>query len=134
MECNALMWGWCCRALLPPSQQENLIVGLDLLRLLVQNRIAEFHTELELLSSQVSSNGFCSHVAIQLLISENFPSDNKQMFCTIDNLVVEEGLGKCVHVCGAGAAKPGHLACGTAGAVADGGRLQQGAGCTAKIA
>jgi hypothetical protein len=94
MERNILMWGWCCRALLPPSQQENLIVGLDLLRLLVQNRIAEFHTELELLSSQVSSNGFCSHVAIQLLISENFPSDNKQMFCTIDNLVVEEGLGK----------------------------------------
>ncbi len=42
-----------CRALLPPSQQENLIVGLDLLRLLVQNRIAEFHTELELLSPQV---------------------------------------------------------------------------------
>jgi 26S proteasome regulatory subunit N12 len=42
-----------CRDLIPPSQQENIITGLDLLRLLVQNRIAEFHTELELLSPQV---------------------------------------------------------------------------------
>ena len=29
------------------SDNESLIVGLNLLRLLVQNRIAEFHTELE---------------------------------------------------------------------------------------
>ncbi|EIE22372.1 hypothetical protein COCSUDRAFT_37026 [Coccomyxa subellipsoidea C-169] len=50
------------RALLPPSQQENLIVGLDLLRLLVQNRIAEFHTELELLSPQALQSQGISHV------------------------------------------------------------------------
>lgn len=48
------MFQHICRALLPRSHQENLIVGLDLLRLLVQNRIAEFHTELELLSEEVS--------------------------------------------------------------------------------
>ncbi|CAL8468664.1 g8204 [Coccomyxa elongata] len=50
------------RALLPISQQENLIVGLDLLRLLVQNRIAEFHTELELLSPQALQSPGISHV------------------------------------------------------------------------
>lgn len=33
-----------CRGLIPPSEQEYPILGLNLLRLLVQNRIAEFHT------------------------------------------------------------------------------------------
>ena len=42
-----------CRGLLSPSKQQNLITGLNLLRLLVQNRIAEFHTELELIPQQV---------------------------------------------------------------------------------
>ncbi len=41
------------RSLLPPSDTELLVTGLNLLRLLVQNRIAEFHTELELLPQQV---------------------------------------------------------------------------------
>lgn len=40
------------RNLLPPSPQEGAVVGLNLLRLLVQNRIAEFHTELELLPNE----------------------------------------------------------------------------------
>lgn len=35
------------RSLLPPSSQEAALTGLNLLRLLVANRIAEFHTELE---------------------------------------------------------------------------------------
>ena len=39
---------------MPPSQNEQLIAGLNLLRLLVQNRIAEFHTELELIPQEVS--------------------------------------------------------------------------------
>ena len=42
-----------CRGLLQPSQQQHLITGLNLLRLLVQNRIAEFHTELELIPQEV---------------------------------------------------------------------------------
>ena len=42
------------RSVLPQSPQANIIIGLDLLRLLVENRIAEFHTELELLSPEVS--------------------------------------------------------------------------------
>ena len=43
------------RTLLPPSPQQPLLLGLDLLRLLVQNRIAEFHTELELMSAEVGT-------------------------------------------------------------------------------
>ena len=43
----------CCgRSLLPPSKAEALTTGLNLMRLLVQNRIAEFHTELELLPAE----------------------------------------------------------------------------------
>lgn len=38
------------RHLLPPSQGEHHLTGLNLLRLLVQNRTAEFHTELEVLT------------------------------------------------------------------------------------
>ena len=45
--------------MLPDSQQEYPIIGLNLLRLLVQNRTAEFHTELELLSPEVC-NGILS--------------------------------------------------------------------------
>jgi hypothetical protein len=41
------------RALLPPSDQEASLTALNLLRLLVQNRIAEFHTELEVVPQQV---------------------------------------------------------------------------------
>ncbi|KAF7840426.1 26S proteasome non-ATPase regulatory subunit 8-like protein A [Senna tora] len=50
---------------LPPSQQEYPILGLNLLRLLVQNRIAEFHTELELLSSIALENPCIKH-AVEL--------------------------------------------------------------------
>ncbi|XP_010545114.1 PREDICTED: 26S proteasome non-ATPase regulatory subunit 8 homolog A isoform X2 [Tarenaya hassleriana] len=53
------------RSHLPPSPQENLILGLNLLRLLVQNRIAEFHTELELLSSEALENPCIKH-AVEL--------------------------------------------------------------------
>lgn len=37
-----------CASILPESQKQHPILGLNLLRLLAQNRIAEFHTELEL--------------------------------------------------------------------------------------
>ena len=42
-----------CRSLLPPSPQEYAMTGLNLMRLLVENRIAEFHTELELIPDEV---------------------------------------------------------------------------------
>ncbi|KAG6408265.1 hypothetical protein SASPL_131269 [Salvia splendens] len=50
---------------LPPSPQEYPILGLNLLRLLVQNRIAEFHTELELLSAIALENPCIKH-AVEL--------------------------------------------------------------------
>lgn len=50
---------------LPPSPQEYSILGLNLLRLLVQNRIAEFHTELELLSATALENPCIKH-AVEL--------------------------------------------------------------------
>ncbi|KAG7584628.1 CSN8/PSMD8/EIF3K [Arabidopsis thaliana x Arabidopsis arenosa] len=50
---------------IPSSPQENLILGLNLLRLLVQNRIAEFHTELELLSSATLEDPCIKH-AVEL--------------------------------------------------------------------
>ncbi|XWS42907.1 hypothetical protein CRYUN_Cryun16bG0054700 [Craigia yunnanensis] len=50
---------------LPPSPQEHPILGLNLLRLLVQNRIAEFHTELELLSATALENPCIKH-AVEL--------------------------------------------------------------------
>ncbi|WOG88105.1 hypothetical protein DCAR_0207339 [Daucus carota subsp. sativus] len=50
---------------LPPSPQEFPILGLNLLRLLVQNRIAEFHTELELLSASALENPCIRH-AVEL--------------------------------------------------------------------
>lgn len=53
------------RHLLPQSPQEYPILGLNLLRLLVQNRIAEFHTELELLSPNALENPCIKH-AVEL--------------------------------------------------------------------
>jgi len=50
---------------LPPSPQEAPLAGLHLLRLLVQNRIAEFHTELELIGPAAQAAPFVAH-AIQL--------------------------------------------------------------------
>ncbi|CAK8574523.1 unnamed protein product [Lathyrus sativus] len=47
---------------LPQSPQEYPILGLNLLKLLVQNRIVEFHTELELLSSAALENPCIKHV------------------------------------------------------------------------
>jgi hypothetical protein len=41
------------RGSLPQSPQEAMMAGLNLLRLLTQNRVAEFHTELELVPKQV---------------------------------------------------------------------------------
>ncbi|KAJ6825411.1 26S proteasome non-ATPase regulatory subunit 8-like protein A [Iris pallida] len=48
-----------------PSPQEYPILGLNLLRLLVQNRIAEFHTELELLPAAALENPCIKH-AVEL--------------------------------------------------------------------
>ena len=49
---------------LPPSPRENPLRGLNLVRLLTQNRIADFHTTLESLplpADSLASNPFISH-------------------------------------------------------------------------
>ena len=50
---------------LPPSQNEPICWGLNLLRLLMQNRIGSFHAELELTSSELLAN-VCVKYSIEL--------------------------------------------------------------------
>ncbi|CAN1299844.1 Putative 26S proteasome non-ATPase regulatory subunit 8 homolog B [Linum perenne] len=62
----ALKLSFCyCSSRLSPSPQEHMILGLNLLRLLVQNRIAEFHTELELLPASSLEDPCIKH-AVEL--------------------------------------------------------------------
>lgn len=44
------------RSALPPSELEPTIIGMNLLRLLVANRIAELHVELEMLSPETQAH------------------------------------------------------------------------------
>ncbi|KAI8617009.1 COP9 signalosome [Chytriomyces sp. MP71] len=57
---------------LPPSQRQYPLLGLNLLRLLAQNRIAEFHTELELVDpEQLAGNVYVKHpVAVEQSLME----------------------------------------------------------------
>ena len=50
---------------LPPSKNESICWGLNLLRLLMQNRIGSFHAELELTSSELLANA-CVKYSIEL--------------------------------------------------------------------
>lgn len=52
----------CYRDELPESAYKYQLLGLNLLFLLSQNRVAEFHTELELLpADQIQSNVYIRH-------------------------------------------------------------------------
>lgn len=56
---------------LPPSQRQFSTIGLNLLRLLAQNRIAEFHSELELLPLDQHLNVYIRHpIALEQFIME----------------------------------------------------------------
>ena len=46
---------------MPKSERQNLILGLNLLFLLSQNRMAEFHTEMELIPLEMHSTIFIEH-------------------------------------------------------------------------
>ncbi|GMH42165.1 hypothetical protein BSKO_10084 [Bryopsis sp. KO-2023] len=54
------------KTLLPPSDKEYLILGLNLVRLLVQKRTAEFHTEMELIPPEVHDSDIYIKHAINL--------------------------------------------------------------------
>ena len=53
------------RRILPPSDRSAPLTGLNLLRLLAQSRIADFHTTLESLDESVTQNPYVQH-AVQL--------------------------------------------------------------------
>jgi len=59
------------RHLLPPSPAEPLLVGLNLLRLLVQQRTAEFHCQLEQLGGAALAQPLVAHaVAVEQWLME----------------------------------------------------------------
>ena len=58
--CKVMSFG--TSSILPPSPREYPIQGLNLIRLLTQNRIADFHTTLESLPSEaLHDNAFLKH-------------------------------------------------------------------------
>ena len=71
-----------CAASLPASQREYPILGLNLLRLLAQNRIAEFHTELELIAPDAQA----TNVYVKYPENTNFwPSTCRRMLLRAAN-------------------------------------------------
>eukprot|EP00873_Tetraselmis_striata_P002417 jgi/Tetstr1/422681/TSEL_013479.t1 len=92
---------------MPHSDNEFLIVALNLMRLLVQNRIAEFHTELELLPAEAQANAYIKH-ATQLeqylmegayrkvLASQNtVPAESFKYFMDCLTSTVREEIASC---------------------------------------
>jgi 26S proteasome regulatory subunit N12 len=76
---------------LPPSQRQYPILGLNLLRLLAQNRTAEFHTELELIPAALhDSNVYIKYpTQLEQYIMEG--SFNKVLNARADGLYSREG-------------------------------------------
>jgi 26S proteasome regulatory subunit N12 len=86
------------------------ILGLNLMHLLVDNRLSEFHSELELLTEQEASNIFVSfpiNLERQLMVGiydevlnagRNVPDPSYQFF--VDNLLqtVRDSIADCVEV------------------------------------
>jgi len=92
------------------SARKHHILGLNLMHLLVDNRLSEFHSELELLSDQEASNAFVSfpiNLERQLMVgiydevltaSLHVPDPSYQFF--MDNLLqtVRDSIADCVEV------------------------------------
>merc|ERR1712137_536993 len=81
-----------CASRLPESPRQYPILGLNLLRLLAQNRIAEFHTELEVLPAQlIMSNVYIKFPAqLEQHIMEG--SYNKVLSAKQDGAYAQEGM------------------------------------------
>ncbi|CAB9501240.1 ATPase regulatory subunit 8 [Seminavis robusta] len=92
------------------TAQKSHILGLNLMYLLVDNRLSEFHSELELLTDQEASNTFVSfpiNLERQLMVGiydevlnagMNVPDPSYQFF--VDNLLqtVRDSIADCVEV------------------------------------
>ena len=81
-----------CAALLPPSQRQFPILGLNLLRLLAQNRIAEFHTELELIDPELQHSNIYIKYPAQLEQHIMEGSYNKVLAAKAEGVFQKEGM------------------------------------------
>jgi len=79
-------------ATLPPSQRQFPILGLNLLRLLAQNRIAEFHTELELIPMELQHANIYIKYPAQLEQHIMEGSYAKVLSAKSDGLFAQEGM------------------------------------------
>ena len=94
---------------LPESAYKYQLLGLNLLRLLSQNRLAEFHTELELLPpEEIQKNIYIRHpVCLEqwlmegcynkvFLSKDNIPAESYAYFVDILLDTVREEIGDCL--------------------------------------
>mmetsp|Transcript_53190 Transcript_53190/g.105776 ORF Transcript_53190/g.105776 Transcript_53190/m.105776 type:complete len:273 (-) Transcript_53190:265-1083(-) len=81
-----------CAATLPESARRFPILGLNLLRLLAQNRIAEFHTELELIPPELQASNVYIKYPAQLEQHIMEGSYNKVLSAKQDGLFSKEGI------------------------------------------
>ncbi|KAL3897493.1 MAG: hypothetical protein SGPRY_013042, partial [Prymnesium sp.] len=81
-----------CASVLPESQKQYPILGLNLLRLLAQNRIAEFHTELELIPTPLQLTNIYIKFPAQLEQHIMEGSYNKVLSAKQDGLYSQEGM------------------------------------------
>jgi len=81
-----------CAAVLPESPKQYPILGLNLLRLLAQNRIAEFHTELELIPAALQHSNIYIKYPAQLEQHIMEGSYNKVLSAKQDGLYSQEGM------------------------------------------
>ena len=93
--------------MLPKSEQEYQLTGLNLLRLVSQNRIAEFHTELELIPVEAQSNVYITYTlelerclmegaySKLLQLRSDVPSDTYKYFTELLVEAVKKELASC---------------------------------------
>merc|ERR1719231_1904579 len=81
-----------CATALPPSQRQYPILGLNLLRLLAQNRIAEFHTELELIPPELQHSNIYIKYPAQLEQHIMEGSYNKVLSAKSEGVFQKEGM------------------------------------------
>ncbi|KAJ3028492.1 UNVERIFIED_CONTAM: hypothetical protein HDU68_001560 [Siphonaria sp. JEL0065] len=92
---------------LPVSQRQYPLLGLNLLRLLSQNRIAEFHTELELIDPEQLDNIYIKHpLTVEQSLMEgsynkvwnsktNVPAEEYAFFIDILMSTIRNEIGSC---------------------------------------
>ena len=94
--------------LLPDSAYKYQILGLNLLSLLAQNRLAEFHTEMELLSVNEQKNIYIKYpIRLEQFLMEgsfhkvfldkgNIPAENYSFFIDILINTMRDEIASCV--------------------------------------